>query len=78
MTDKDLVFNTPEQVEAYERDLKLASECHDDEEAYCEDCDSPAAYVCHDCGIPLCGQCNVSHEDRHEQEKRRLEEEAEA
>lgn len=75
MTDKDLVFNNPEQVEAYERDLKLANECHD-EEAYCEDCGSPAAYVCHDCGIPLCGQCNVSHEDQHAEDAlRKLEEE---
>lgn len=64
---KDLVFNNPEQVDAYEHDLKLASECHDDEEASCEDCGEPAPYVCHDCGIPLCGICNASHEDQHEE-----------
>ena len=69
---KDLVFNTPEQVEAYERDLKLASECHDEEEPCCEDCNEPAPYVCHCCGIHLCGQCNASHEDQHAEDALRL------
>jgi len=55
VTDKDLVFNTPEQVDLYERDLSQ-QEDHEDKCEYCgEACTWAEDIVWHKMdGIALC------------------------